>query len=101
MTSSAPTWKVPGRVLGYWKEAVSVLTAVNRRSAIGLVIGQRATLQQAMDQLHRWRLPGRDPVQITIAGVAFVMVNVDEQLPLLDEFQPRCRDVRSWRNRSR
>jgi len=35
---------VPGRVVGYWNEPVSVKTAVKRQSAIGLVIGHLAAL---------------------------------------------------------
>ena len=35
---------VPGRVVGYWNDPVSVETAANKLFAIGLVMGQRATL---------------------------------------------------------
>ena len=37
--------KVPGRVVAYWNEPVSVETAANRQSAIGRVTGQRAAFK--------------------------------------------------------
>jgi hypothetical protein len=65
---------------------VSVETAVNRQSAIGRVIGQRATFEQAVNQLAGGRLARGDPVHVAIARVAFVMVNVDENFPVRDMF---------------
>ena len=84
MTSSAPAWNVPGRVVGYWNEPVSVETAVNRQSAIGLVIGQRATLSSRKINSPVRRLARGNPVHVGVARVAFVMVNVDENFPVGD-----------------
>src|SRR5947207_2890440 len=46
--------------------------------------GPVGNLQQAIDEFTRGGFSGGDPVQIAIASVALVMVNIDQELTILD-----------------
>src|SRR5262245_6475784 len=48
--------------------------------------GPAGNLEQAENQLASGRFPGRDPVDVAIARVAGVVVNVDQQFPVLNAF---------------
>src|SRR5690348_3712775 len=51
--------------------------------AIGDSLGDRPAgdFEQAKNQFAAGRLPGRDPIEIGVTGVAFVVVDVDETVP--------------------